>query len=68
MIQKKSDELSLLIIHAQELIDNFNICWSANVKARILNDTQNNEYKKRRQPIIRAQFATYEYYLNKLRD
>ena len=52
----------------QELIDNFNICWSANVKARILNDTQNNEYKKRKLPIIRAQFATYEYYLNKLRD
>ncbi|WP_104735912.1 polyphosphate kinase 1 [Hanstruepera ponticola] len=52
----------------QELIDNFNICWSANVKARILNDTQNNEYKKRKKPIVRAQFATYEYYLNKLRE
>lgn len=52
----------------QELIDNFNICWSANVKARILNDTQNNEYKKRKSPIVRAQFATYEYYLNKLKD
>jgi polyphosphate kinase len=50
----------------QELIDNFNICWSANVKARILNDTQNNEYKKRKQPIVRAQFATYDYYLKKL--
>jgi polyphosphate kinase len=52
----------------QELIDNFNICWSANVKARILNDTQNNAYKKRKKPIVRAQFATYEYYLNKLRE
>ncbi|PNQ72340.1 polyphosphate kinase 1 [Hanstruepera neustonica] len=52
----------------QELIDNFNICWSANVKARILNDTQNNEYKKRRKPIVRAQFATYEYYLKKLKE
>lgn len=52
----------------QELIDNFNICWSANVKARILNDTQNNAYKKRKKPIVRAQFATYEYYLNKLKE
>lgn len=50
----------------QELIDNFNIYWSANVKARILNETQNNEYKKRKQPIVRAQFATYDYYLKKL--
>jgi polyphosphate kinase len=50
----------------QELIDNFNIYWSANVKARILNDTQNNEYKKRNQPIVRAQFATYDYYFKKL--
>ena len=50
----------------QELIDNFNIYWSANVKARILNDTQNNEYKKRKRPIVRAQFATYDYYLKKL--
>lgn len=52
----------------QELIDNFNIFWSANVKARILNDTQNNEYKKRKRPIVRAQFAIYEYYLKKLRE
>lgn len=50
----------------QELIDNFNISWSANVKARILNETQNNAYKKRKQPIVRAQFATYDYYLKKL--
>ncbi|WP_223035058.1 polyphosphate kinase 1 [Hanstruepera marina] len=50
----------------QELIDNFNIYWSANVKARILNETQNNEYKKRKRPIVRAQFATYDYYLKKL--
>ena len=49
-----------------ELIDNFNIYWSANVKARLLNSTQNNAYKKRKNPIIRAQFATYDYYYKKL--
>ncbi|TYB73163.1 polyphosphate kinase 1 [Bizionia myxarmorum] len=52
----------------QELLDNFAIFWSANVKARILNETQNNQYKERKEPIIRAQFAIYEYYLNKLKS
>ncbi|MGY0392320.1 polyphosphate kinase 1 [Bizionia sp. KMM 8389] len=50
----------------QELLDNFAIFWSANVKARVLNETQNNQYKKRKPPVVRAQFAIYEYYLNKL--
>ena len=50
----------------QELIDNFNIFWSANVKARILNETQNNQYKVKKEPEVRAQFAIYDYYLNKL--
>ncbi|OBX19030.1 MULTISPECIES: polyphosphate kinase 1 [Bizionia] len=52
----------------QELLDNFDIFWSANVKARILNETQNNQYKEKKEPIVRAQFAIYDYYLNKLKS
>lgn len=49
-----------------ELIDTFEICWNDNVKARILDKTQKNKYKKNNKPRIRAQFETYEYYKNKL--
>ena len=52
----------------QELLDNFSIFWSANVKARILNETQNNQYKEKKEPIIRAQFEIYDYYLNNLKS
>ncbi len=52
----------------QELLDNFNIFWRANVKARILNETQNNQYKERKEPVVRAQFEIYDYYLNKLKS
>ncbi|MBP93946.1 polyphosphate kinase [Bizionia echini] len=52
----------------QELLDNFRIFWSANVKARILNETQNNQYKEKKDPIVRAQFEIYDYYLNKLKS
>ncbi|OZV68710.1 polyphosphate kinase 1 [Winogradskyella aurantia] len=49
-----------------ELSDLFEICWSDNVKARIINQSQDNIYKHNDQPKIRAQFETYKYYLNKL--
>ncbi|QRM90465.1 polyphosphate kinase 1 [Lacinutrix sp. WUR7] len=49
----------------QELIDTYNICWSDNVKARILNANQNNKYKRNDKPKVRTQFETYKYYLNK---
>ncbi|WP_055445030.1 polyphosphate kinase 1 [Lacinutrix himadriensis] len=49
----------------QELIDTYNICWSDNVKARILNANQNNKYKRNNKPKVRTQFETYKYYLNK---
>ncbi|MDX1278234.1 MAG: polyphosphate kinase 1, partial [Oceanihabitans sediminis] len=49
----------------QELIDTFNICWSDNVKARILNEKQNNKYKRNNKPKVRSQFETYNYYLKK---
>lgn len=52
----------------KELIDIFNICWSDNVKARILNETQDNQYKRNDLPKVRTQFETYNYYLNKLQN
>jgi polyphosphate kinase len=52
----------------QEMLDIFEICWSDNVKARIINETQNNIYKRNDLPKVRAQFATYDYYLKKLEE
>jgi polyphosphate kinase len=49
----------------KELQDLYNICWSDNVKSRIINDTQDNSYRRNDQPKVRAQFETYKYYLNK---
>ncbi|MDY2586525.1 polyphosphate kinase 1 [Winogradskyella aquimaris] len=50
----------------QELQDLFEICWNDNVKARIINETQDNTYRRNDKPKIRAQFETYNYYLKKL--
>jgi polyphosphate kinase len=52
----------------QEIIDTYNICWSDNVKARLLNASQENEYRKNNNEPVRSQFATYNYYLNKLEN
>lgn len=52
----------------QELLDIFDICWNDNVKARVLNETQDNQYKRNNLPKVRAQFETYNYYLNKLNN
>lgn len=52
----------------QELMDIFDICWSDNVKARIINESQDNTYKRNDLPKVRSQFATYDYYLKKLQD
>lgn len=49
-----------------ELWDLFNICWRDNVKARHINELQDNTYKRNDQPDCRAQFETYNYYLKKL--
>jgi polyphosphate kinase len=50
-----------------ELIDNFNLGWKGNVKARILSEKMDNKYRTRNnQPIFRAQLETYKYYQNKL--
>lgn len=49
-----------------ELIDNFNLGWKGNVKARYHSDKLDNKYKIRNhQPIFRAQLETYKYYQNK---
>ena len=50
----------------QELQDLFEICWNDNVKARHINETQDNTYLRNNKPKIRAQFDTYNYYLKKL--
>lgn len=52
----------------QELIDIFDICWNDNVKARILDQSQSNNYKQNDKEKIRTQYATYNYYKSKLED
>ena len=49
----------------QELIDTFEISWADNVKARIINQAQNNIYKHNNKPLLRSQVALYDYYLAK---
>ncbi|WP_411768712.1 polyphosphate kinase 1 [Winogradskyella sp. A3E31] len=49
-----------------ELQDIFEICWNDNVKARIIDEEQSNAYKKQTEPLVRSQFATYDYYLKRL--
>ncbi len=49
-----------------ELRETFEISWSDNVKARILNEKQDNSYVSNNNEPIRSQFALYDYYLEKL--
>ncbi len=51
----------------QELIENFEICWSDNVKARLFTEKQDNAYRRNNKPKVRSQFALYDYYLAKLK-
>jgi polyphosphate kinase len=51
-----------------ELQDLFEICWNDNVKARVINENQDNSYKRNDMKKIRAQFETYNYYLKKLEN
>jgi polyphosphate kinase len=50
-----------------ELIDNFNLGWNGNVKARIHSENLDNKYKIRGkdESVFRAQLETYKYYQNK---
>lgn len=51
----------------KELIDNFDIGWKGNVKARLHSENLDNKYRVRGQnPVFRAQLETYNYYRDKL--
>jgi len=50
----------------KELLDTFNIGWSDNVKARVFSEKQDNAYRKNQLIKVRSQFATYDYYLEKM--
>ena len=52
----------------RELLENFEICWKDNVKARVFNEKQDNTYRRNNLPKVRSQFALYDYYLEKLAD
>ena len=51
----------------QELIDNFDLGWKGNVKARFHSHKLDNKYRQRgNNPVFRAQLETYKYYQNKV--
>ena len=50
----------------RELLDLYDICWNDNVKARWINQAQDNTYRRNNNLKIRSQFETYNYYLKKL--
>ena len=51
----------------KELIDNFDIGWKGNVKARIISEKLDNKYRLRgNNPVYRAQFETYNFYSNQI--
>ena len=51
----------------QQLLETFEICWSDNVKARIISEKQDNAYRQNDLPKVRSQFKLYEYYKEKLK-
>ncbi|MBD0833705.1 polyphosphate kinase 1 [Aestuariibaculum sediminum] len=52
----------------REIIDTFNISWSDNVKARLLCNSQSNQYRRNDKEKVRSQFATYQYYEDKMNN
>ncbi|GAL61621.1 polyphosphate kinase [Algibacter lectus] len=52
----------------KEIIETFDISWNDNVKARILNDSQENQYKVNDKEPLRSQYVVYDYYLKKLEE
>ena len=50
----------------EELIETFNICWTDNVKARILNKYQDNSYVQNEEEVNRSQITLYDFYKSKL--
>jgi polyphosphate kinase len=51
-----------------ELIDNFDLGWKGNVKARYHSEKLENKYRirKENESVFRAQLETYKYYQNKI--
>lgn len=52
----------------KEIKETFEICWRDNVKARVISERQDNAYRKNDKPLLRSQFALYDYFLNKLEN
>jgi polyphosphate kinase len=51
----------------KELIDNFDLGWKGNVKARVHSANLDNKYReKNSDPVFRAQIETYKYYQKKV--
>ncbi|MCL4135531.1 UNVERIFIED_CONTAM: hypothetical protein GTU68_015390 [Idotea baltica] len=50
----------------KQIIDTFNLSWNDNVKARLLNTSNENEYRVNNKEKIRSQFAIYDYYLKQI--
>lgn len=53
----------------QELMDNFDLGWKGNVKARYHSEKMDNKYRVRKnnEPVFRAQLETYKYYQDKIK-
>jgi polyphosphate kinase len=52
----------------KELLETFEISWNDNVKARHINENQNNMCRKNNKTKVRSQLALYDYYLKKLEN
>ncbi len=54
----------------KEVIENFNLAWKGNVKARYHSEKLDNKYRIRNQnePIFRAQLESYNYYKSKVKN
>ena len=50
----------------KELLDTFMISWKDNVKARLVNTENQNEFVSTKGKAIRSQWVTYSYYKDKL--
>lgn len=50
----------------KEILENFEIGWNDNVKARVISIKNDNAYLKNNKPPVRSQFRMYDYYLEKL--
>ncbi|HAV53880.1 polyphosphate kinase 1 [Aequorivita vladivostokensis] len=50
----------------KEILENFEIGWRDNVKARVISIKNDNAYVKNNKPPVRSQFKMYDYYLKKL--